>query len=148
MVRGWIMVDLFNGQSIKYVRDLLVDSSAGCLQSISINNGGTGYLTSAFELFVVFATNLLPATLADPAFLRRIQTKIKVGTVSSQNFHEIFRRVCSGFGLQYEAGIVDELIHVIQDKLKEPLRACHPRDLVNQIRWAAQLRGAGASLGS
>jgi len=90
-----------------------------------------------FELFVVFATNLLPATLADPAFLRRIQTKIKVGTVSSQNFHEIFRRVCSGFGLQYDAGIVDELIHVIQDKLKEPLRACHPRDLVNQIRWAA-----------
>ena len=52
-----------------------------------------------FELFVVFATNLDPSPLADAAFLRRIQTKIKVGTVSEQQFHEIFRRVCSDFGL-------------------------------------------------
>ena len=44
-----------------------------------------------FELIVVFATNLEPAQLADAAFLRRIQTKIKVGTVSEQQFHEIFR---------------------------------------------------------
>ena len=34
--------------------------------------------------------------------------------------------------------IVDELIDVIQNKLKEPLRACHPRDIVNQVRWAAR----------
>jgi len=91
-----------------------------------------------FELFVVFATNLAPSTLADAAFLRRIQTKIKVGTVSEQQFREIFRRVCSDFRVHCEAGIIDELIDVIRRKLKEPLRACHPRDIVNQIRWAAR----------
>lgn len=90
-----------------------------------------------FELFVVFATNLDPSTLADPAFLRRIQTKIKVGVVPPARFHEIFRRVCDTYGLQYKSDIVDDLIAVIREN-GEPLRACHPRDLINQIRWAAR----------
>lgn len=90
-----------------------------------------------FELFVVFATNLNPTELADAAFLRRIQTKIRVDAVSRQQFHEIFRRVCRDSGLSCDAGIVDESIDMIQNKLKEPLRACHPRDIVNQIRWEA-----------
>jgi hypothetical protein len=93
-----------------------------------------------FEPCVVFATNLDPATLADEAFLRRIQTKIKVGAVSEQQFHAIFRAVCSTCSLQCEAGVIDELIHVIRRELKEPLRACHPRDLVNQICWKARYR--------
>jgi len=91
-----------------------------------------------FELYVVFATNLEPSQLADAAFLRRIQTKIKVGAVSEQQFHEIFRKVCGDLGLQCEPATIDELIHVIRTKFKEPLRACHPRDIVNQVRWAAR----------
>jgi len=91
-----------------------------------------------FEMFVVFATNLEPATLVDAAFLRRIQTKIEVGEVSSEQFHEIFRRVCNEAKLQCQPEVVDELIEVIRVKLNEPLRACHPRDLVNQICWAAR----------
>ena len=90
-----------------------------------------------FEMFVVFATNLSPASLVDAAFLRRIQTKIEVGAVSEAQFHEIFRWVCDEFSVEYRAAIVDELIAVIR-KLNEPLRACHPRDIVNQMRWAAR----------
>ncbi|HVP56449.1 MAG TPA: AAA family ATPase [Candidatus Eisenbacteria bacterium] len=91
-----------------------------------------------FELFVVFATNLDPATLVDPAFLRRIQTKIKVDAVSDQQFHAIFRQVCNNFGLQCDPVVIDELINVIRRRVKEPLRACLPRDIVNQVRWAAR----------
>jgi predicted ATPase with chaperone activity len=90
-----------------------------------------------FELVVVFATNLDPSDLADAAFLRRIQTKIKVDAVSPQQFHEIFRRVCSDLGLTCDPQVVDASIDIIRNKLKEPLRACHPRDIVNQILWAA-----------
>jgi predicted ATPase with chaperone activity len=32
-----------------------------------------------FEMLVVFASNLDPAELVDPSFLRRIKTKIKIG---------------------------------------------------------------------
>ena len=53
-------------------------------------------------------------------------------------FHEIFRRVCAQAGVQYESGVVDALIETIQNKYKEPLRACHPRDMVNQICWSAR----------
>ena len=95
-----------------------------------------------FEPCVVFATNLDPATLADEAFLRRIQTKIKVGAVSEQQFHAIFRAVCGTCNLPCEAGMVDELIQIIRRELKEPLRACHPRDLVNQICWKARYKDA------
>ncbi len=91
-----------------------------------------------FELFVVFATNLRPSTLGDPAFLRRIQTKIRVGEVARGRFHDIFARVCDEWGMQYDPGVVDELIDIIRTRYKEPLRACHPRDVVNQIRWSAQ----------
>jgi len=99
-----------------------------------------------FELFVVFATNLDPAALADPAFLRRIQTKIRVGAVKREQFHEIFSRVCADWRIPYEHGVVDELIDTIQNKHHEPLRACHPRDIVNQIRWAARYESCAPRL--
>ena len=94
-----------------------------------------------FELVVVFATNINPEDLADEAFLRRLQTKIKIDAVSDEQFHEIFRRVCSGLGLQYEVEIVTQLIDVIRTRLKQPLRACYPRDIVNQVCWAAKYEG-------
>jgi hypothetical protein len=91
-----------------------------------------------FELFVVFATNMDPSHLADAAFLRRIQTKVKVGMATEQQFAEIFRRVCAGAGISYEAGLVQELISLLQKRFQEPLRPCYPRDLVNQIIWTAK----------
>src|SRR5262249_31011931 len=93
-----------------------------------------------FEPCVVFATNLNPSTLADEAFLRRIQTKIYLGPVSEQQFHAIFQAVCSTCGLQCDAEVVSELIHIIRKELNEPLRACHPRDLVNHICWKARYK--------
>jgi predicted ATPase with chaperone activity len=103
-----------------------------------LNLSGGKQVEIPFEMFVVFATNLDPAQLADPAFLRRIQTKVEVGAVSEEHFHQIFRNVCNGLNLRCETTVVDELIGVIQNKFHEPLRACHPRDIVNQIRWAAR----------
>lgn len=94
-----------------------------------------------FEPCVVFATNLNPSTLTEEAFMRRIQTKIKIDSVSDEQFHAIFRAICENNGLPCEAGLVDELIHVIREELHEPLRGCHPRDLVNQIRWKARYKG-------
>ena len=91
-----------------------------------------------FEMFVVFATNLDPATLVDAAFLRRIQTKIEVGTLTDSHFQEIFAAVCREFNLTYKQPVVEELIALIRKKYREPLRACHPRDIVNQIRWVAR----------
>ncbi len=86
-----------------------------------------------FDLFVAFASNLDPAKLVDEAFLRRIQTKIKVDFVTPEQFREIFRRVCLQFGLTYSHAVVDDLIQMIGLEFKEPLRACYPRDIVQQV---------------
>lgn len=93
-----------------------------------------------FDLLVAFATNLDPAGLADEAFLRRIQTKIKVDYVTREQFHEIFRRVCADAGLVYDAAVVEDLIHILRES-RQPLRACYPRDIVQQICWAARYEG-------
>jgi predicted ATPase with chaperone activity len=90
-----------------------------------------------FDIFVVFATNLDLAKLVDEAFLRRIQTKIKVDFVSPEQFREIFRRVCLRFNFKYDAALVDDLIQMISLEYAEPLRACYPRDIIQQILWRA-----------
>jgi hypothetical protein len=91
-------------------------------------------------LIVAFSTNLDPATLADEAFMRRIQTKIKVPYVTEEHFHEISRRVCTNSGLVYDAAVVDGFIKVLAE-LRQPLRACYPRDILQHICWKAKYEG-------
>jgi len=93
-----------------------------------------------FDLIVTFSTNLNPAGLTDEAFMRRIQTKIKVTYVTPQQFHEISRRVCAQFGLVYDAAAVDGFIRTLSE-LHQPLRACYPRDIIQHISWKARYEG-------
>jgi predicted ATPase with chaperone activity len=91
-----------------------------------------------FEMLVVFASNMDPYELIDAAFLRRIQTKIKIGEVTDKQFLEIFRRVAVERGVQGDEGIGEDLVTVIRGTLKQELRSCFPRDIVNQVCWAAK----------
>jgi predicted ATPase with chaperone activity len=93
-----------------------------------------------FDVFVIFATNLQPSSLVEEAFLRRLHTKVKIDTISSGQFREIFRRTCNDFSLVYQESIVDELIQMISEELQQPLRGCYPRDLIQQISWEARYR--------
>lgn len=94
-----------------------------------------------FDLFVVFATNLDLATLADEAFLRRIQSKIKLDEATREQFHEIFKRLCMSINLEYDASVVEHLVRILTMELKQPLRACYPRDIIQQICWRAAFEG-------
>lgn len=94
-----------------------------------------------FEMLVVFATNKDPATLLEPAFGRRIQTKIHIGAASDEQFCEIFHRVADEQGLEVDGRVLYELIAYIRETLNQELRACYPRDLVNQICWKARYEG-------
>lgn len=94
-----------------------------------------------FEMLVVFASNRDPGTVLDSAFLRRIQTKIRLGAATEEQFREIFRRVAHERGLEVDQDALRELILYIRETLKEELRACYPRDLVNQVCWKARYEG-------
>jgi predicted ATPase with chaperone activity len=110
-----------------------------------LNLSGGRQLEIPFDLFVAFATNLDPRSLADEAFLRRIQTKIKVDYVPPGQFHEIFRRVCDQYKLVYDTGVVDGVLSLLA-ALQQPLRACYPRDIVQHICWAARYQGKDPKL--
>jgi predicted ATPase with chaperone activity len=94
-----------------------------------------------FEMLVVFASNMDPAQLVDPAFLRRIQTKIRIGEVSDDQFCEIFRRVAAENKVAYDNTIPVDLIQYIRIELEQELRSCYPRDIVNQVCWSARYDG-------
>jgi predicted ATPase with chaperone activity len=101
-----------------------------------------------FDCLVVFSTNLDAAgvfslnpgasALNDDAFLRRIPNKIRLDYVSVDEFREIFRRVCILFNVPYDAEIVDRLATYLCTDLRQQLRPCYARDLVQQVCWEAQ----------
>jgi predicted ATPase with chaperone activity len=102
-----------------------------------LNLSGGKKIEMPFEMLVVFSSNKEPSELVDPAFLRRIQTKIRIGSVNEEQFAEIFRRVAAQMQVSYEPDIPYLLASFIQDKMKQDLRSCYPRDIVNQVCWSA-----------
>ncbi len=91
-----------------------------------------------FEMLVVFSSNIEPEDLVDESFLRRIQTKIRLGAVSDEQFREIFRRVAAEKQVPFDPEIPADLIDFIQHTLGQELRSCYPRDIVNQVCWSAR----------
>ncbi len=88
-----------------------------------------------FELMVVFATNLDPASLADEAFLRRIHNKIFVGAVEPAVFDRIFERSASPRGIRFSAGSAAYLRTLCLQAGSKQLRACYPGDILSILEW-------------
>jgi SpoVK/Ycf46/Vps4 family AAA+-type ATPase len=91
-----------------------------------------------FDVLIIFATNLAPRDLVDEAFLRRIRHKIEVKDPTWDEYREIFRRVCAAKGVPYDGRGLAYLIQEHYLKRNQPRRACHPRDIVDQIRDIAR----------
>lgn len=87
-----------------------------------------------FDQLIVFSTNLEPRELVDEAFLRRIPYKIEVMDPSVEEFHELFQVMGQRLGFQYDKNVIDGLIKRHYHQVNRPLRFCHPRDLLLQIR--------------
>jgi len=86
-----------------------------------------------FEMLVIFSTNIEPRELVDEAFLRRIRYKIKIDHPTKDEYHEIFRRLCRGNGIEYVPEFVEYLLAERYEKAGVSLNACHPRDIIEQI---------------
>jgi predicted ATPase with chaperone activity len=98
------------------------------------------------EEIVVFSTNLDPQALVDEAFLRRIKYKVHLGDPNEEAFREIFRRLCRAQGIEYRDGAVDWLLANHYAPTHRPLRACHPRDLLQIVSDIATFKGVNAVL--
>ncbi len=87
-----------------------------------------------FEQLIVFSTNLDPSDLVDEAFLRRIPYKIFVRDPERKEFHALFRFYAKSYGCEYRPEVVDRLLAKHYLTAGRPMRRCHPRDLLSQVR--------------
>jgi hypothetical protein len=94
-----------------------------------------------FDVLIALATNLDPASLADEAFLRRIPYKVAVNDPSLEQFVKIFELNCERRNLRFHQVMVAYLQRRHYVPLGRPLRACHPRDLLDQVVALCRYRG-------
>jgi predicted ATPase with chaperone activity len=86
-----------------------------------------------FNVFIIFATNLKPDSLADEAFLRRIPYKIRAKNPTRDEYAQIFEMNCRKRSLAFDPVMIDYLQRKYYQPRKIQMRACHPRDLIEQI---------------
>ena len=90
-----------------------------------------------FDVIVVFSSNFVPQRLSDAAFLRRLGYKIDVPPVSADDYARLFQHACRDAGVTCATGVFDDLL-ARHRAANVPLLACHPRDLVRQLRDLAR----------
>lgn len=90
-----------------------------------------GKMTTPFETFLVFSTNLNPADLGDEAFLRRIQYKMLLRGPAEEEFMRIFENYCTARKIPCPSGLVNRLLDKYYRRSGKPMRRCHPRDVLN-----------------
>jgi hypothetical protein len=87
-----------------------------------------------FEQLVIFSTNLDPNELVDEAFLRRIPYKIHVDDPNEEEFLRLFESYAKTQSYEFRREVVQQLLDVHYRRANRPLRRCHPRDLLLQVR--------------
>jgi len=115
---------------------------------------GTDYLTLQsgltfevpFSVFVAFATNIKPSELVDEAFLRRVRYKVYANSPSVEDFVRIFEQCCKERDVPFDREVVDRLLDGYFHRHGVALRACQPRDLINQALLLATYRGVPRQL--
>ena len=137
---GMFLIDDFGRQQVR-PRDLLNRWVVPLEKRVDYLTLHTGQkIEVPFEVLIVFSTNLEPRDLVDEAFLRRIRHKIEIGDPTFEEYREIFRRECVGHEITFDEEALGFLLREYYIKPGNPLRACHPRDLLDEIVDIAHYR--------
>jgi len=94
-----------------------------------------------FETLIVFSTNLDPESLVDEAFLRRIRHKMGINNPSEEQYYKIFITSCRERGIKFDKNSFIHLLREYYFSAGRSLKACHPRDLLDQMADFAAYRG-------
>ncbi len=130
---GMLLIDDFGRQQVR-PRDLLNRWIVPLEKRVDFLTLHTGRkIEIPFDVLIVFSTNLAPTDLVDEAFLRRIRHKIEIRDPTFEEYREIFKRVCAQKGVPYDDKALAYLLQEHYIKPKIPLRACHPRDIIDQL---------------
>jgi hypothetical protein len=99
-----------------------------------------------FEQLIIFSTNLEPQDLADEAFLRRIPYKVEIKDPHPVEFAQLFETACRALGCRFYPEAVRYLVETHYVPVGRPLRRCHPRDLLLQVKNYCSYHGRAMEL--
>ena len=131
-LNGVFLIDDFGRQKVNPA-DLLnrwIIPLENRIDYLKLNTGVT--FRVPFDELVIFSTNLEPADLMDPAFLRRIPYKIQMLGPDVSEYRQIFERAAAAAGLT----LCNEAFHYVVDQLtrsgRHALAAFQPRFICDQ----------------
>lgn len=101
-----------------------------------------------FEEVVIFATNLDPEDLMDPAFLRRLPYKIEVGPPGLDQFRQIFERECQRHGMTLTDETFNFMVYLITKEKGLELAGFQPTFIVEQVEATCRFLGKATELKS
>jgi hypothetical protein len=103
---------------------------------LKLNTGITFVLP--FDELVIFSTNLEPADLMDPAFLRRIPYKIQMLGPTRGEYRQIFDRAAAACGLTLQDEAFDYVVRVLTRAGRFQLASFQPRFICDQAALAVR----------
>ena len=94
--------------------------------------GGNGD-TMPFDAMLVLVTNLAPASVFDPAFLRRIAYRVGLGPLAEAPYRALVRRAARLHGIDCDEAVIDHLLTRVHRASGTPLLACYPHELLGRV---------------
>jgi hypothetical protein len=101
-----------------------------------------------FEEIVIFATNMNPEDLMDPAFLRRLPYKIEVGPPGLDQFRRIFQMECARHKLTLSEEVFNFIVYMITKEKELELAGFQPTFIVEQVTATCRFLGKDPELKS
>jgi hypothetical protein len=89
---------------------------------------------------LIIATNLNPARVTDPAFLRRMGYRLYLGPPTPDQYAQIFQLYAQRHGVAVAPEVLDRLLKRYRAQNRE-LRSCEPRDLIERARDICRFQG-------
>lgn len=86
-----------------------------------------------FDAMLVLVTDLVPASVFDAAFLRRIAYRIDLGPLAEPAYRAVLRRTSRLHGVDCNDSVIDYLVTRLHRASGTPLLACYPHELLCRV---------------
>jgi hypothetical protein len=138
---GTFIIDDFGRQFVKPA-DLLnrwIVPLESRVDFMKLHTGKT--FTIPFDELVIFSTNLAPADLMDPAFLRRIPYKLQTRGPNDADFRKIFDMASKNASLTPSDDVFDMVLEELREKHGMALACYQPKFIADQVVAACKYKG-------
>jgi hypothetical protein len=145
---GCFLIDDFGRQFVS-PRDLLnrwIVPMESRVDYLKLQTGAS--FTIPFEELIIFATNLDPEDLMDPAFLRRLPYKIEVASPGLDQYRVIFDNIAKLHGMNLTDDTFKYIVYMIKQEKGLDLAGFQPTFIVDQVEATCRFLGIKPELKS